>query len=144
LGSGSAAEHVGGTSNYEYFLEAPVELLPVTIDDELSGQRALLFAVSLSKLPLNEVDGLVLHLHESSHLDVSGIAIIVRIYSTLQSRGKVLYLVGVSEAVSRALSRLGLDGLVNVPKTAQRPPKETDPTLSALATRDYAAVTDLS
>ena len=118
-----------------------MELLPVLIDDELSGDIALRFAERLSNLPLDDVDGLVLTFNEASHLDVSGIAVIVRIYSKLQQRKKRLYLTGVSVEVARALTRLGLRDLLNVPKAAQRPPADTDPSLSVLATRPYPVVT---
>lgn len=117
-----------------------MDLLPITIDDELSGSVALRFAERLSRLPLEDVDGLVLHFNEESHLDVSGIAVIVRVYSKLRERKKVLYLYGVSVAVARALARLGLADVLNVPQSGKRPPKDTDPSLSVLATRDYPVV----
>ena len=109
-----------------------MKLLPIVLADELTGQTAFDFADGLARLGFDGYDGLLFQLGEASRLDVNGMAVLVRIFSHLESLGKVLYVVGASPDIARALSRLGLSRVLNTPQVARRPDIDTDPTLSAL------------
>ncbi len=116
-----------------------MKLLPIVLKDELTGETAFDFAEGLSLHGFAEYDGIVFQLDDSSSLDVNGLAVMVRIYSHLEQRGKRLYVVGASKSLSRAFSRLGLSRVLNAPDLAKRPTVDTDPTLSSL-TGSHVAV----
>ncbi|MCB9532583.1 MAG: hypothetical protein H6698_05755 [Myxococcales bacterium] len=109
-----------------------MKLLPILLQDELTGETAFDFADGLARHGFEQWDGLVFQLDEKSRLDVNGLAVIVRIFSHMQSLRKRLYVVGAPSDISRALSRLGLAAVLNAPEIARRPPLETDPSLSTL------------
>lgn len=103
-----------------------------SVKDELTGATAFDFADGLARHGYAEYDGIVFRLDDSSRLDVNGMAVIMRIYSHLQSLGKELYVVGASVEISRGLSRLGLAKVLNAPEVARREAVDTDPSLSTL------------
>ncbi len=109
--------------------------------NELTGDTAFQLADGLSRLDLNDHDGVILQLGPHSHIDVNGLAVIVRIFSHLKSRHKRLYVAGAPDRIGRALNRLGLSKVLRVPDMAHRAPVDTDPSLSAL-TGQFAAVPD--
>ena len=109
-----------------------MKLLPILLADELTGATAFDFADGLARHGFAEYDGIVFQLNEESRLDVNGMAVIMRIYSHLQSLGKELYVVGASTEISRGLSRLGIAKVLNAPEVAKRTAVDTDPMLSTL------------
>lgn len=112
-----------------------MKLLPILLTDELTGATAFDFADGLARHGYEDYDGIVFQLSDESSLDVNGMAVIMRIYSHLQSLRKQLYVVGASDEISRGLNRLGLARVLNAPKVARRPPVDTDPSLSTLTGR---------
>ncbi|MFT6399084.1 MAG: anti-anti-sigma regulatory factor [Bradymonadia bacterium] len=112
-----------------------MKLLPILLSDELTGATAFDFADGLARHGYEDYDGIVFQLNEDSSLDVNGMAVIMRIYSHLQSLNKRLYVVGANAEITRGLSRLGLAKVLNAPKVAQRPINDTDPTLATLTGR---------
>ena len=116
-------------------MKLQMKLLPILLADELTGATAFDFADGLARLGFAEYDGLVFQLNDESNLDVNGMAVIIRIYSHLQSLGKVLYVVGASDEISRSLNRLGLAKVLNAPKVTKPAAVDTDPTLSTLTGR---------
>lgn len=116
-----------------------MKLLPIVLEDELTGETAFDFADGLSRFDYSPYDAVVFQLDDASHIDVNGLAVIVRIYSHLKARDKRLYVVGASDELSRAIGRLGLSRVLNAPERARRQRNSTDPTLSAL-TGSHAVV----
>ncbi len=89
-----------------------MNLRTLHITDELDGRRALAFADDLTGTHVDNVSGFDISLRDVTHIDVSGVAVLVRIYSRLEERGKTLRLSDVPTTVAGLLQRLGVDDLL--------------------------------
>lgn len=118
-----------------------MKLLTIELNDELTGDTALMFADGLSRLNLDDHDGVLLQFTTKSQIDVNGLAVVVRVYSHLKGRKKRLYVDGAAERVTRAMDRLGLARVLHVPNLANRLAVDTDPSLSVL-TGQFPVVPD--
>ena len=116
-----------------------MKLLPIVLRDELTGETAFDFADGLARHGFEDWDGIAFQMSSQSALDVNGLAVIVRIYSHMESLGKRMYVVDAPTDIARAIARLGLTRVLNAPDVARRPPLDTDPTLSTL-TGSYRVV----
>lgn len=101
-----------------------MKFLPIRIDDELTGSVAFEFADGLSLCELEGYDGVVLELTEASHIDVNGMAVLVRVFSQLHCRGKSLHVVGACDDLSHCLTQLGLARALHAPPSRAPVPED--------------------
>jgi anti-anti-sigma factor len=86
-----------GTCSPTYFLA-----------DDLAGTTAIGLAKRLEKLPIERFDTIVLSLREVEHIDASGLAVLVRLYSRLASTKRQLVLRDISPPIAELLEGVGL------------------------------------
>ena len=85
-------------------------LFTLTLD--LSDIQAARPAAALDRLPLRDLDGIVLSLADAKQIDASALAFLVRLHSHLATHGKRLLLSEVPAPVREQLERIGLLGAV--------------------------------
>lgn len=79
---------------------------------DLTGRRALSLAQELARIPIAEIDALILTLAEVKTIDASGLAVLVRLYSHLMRSKKFLVLKEFSPEVEGILRRVGLESVL--------------------------------
>ena len=67
-----------------------VAFFEVIIREDLSGSAAFELAETIASLPLDRDDGVRLTFRSSARIDVTGVAVLVRLYSRLDASGKEL------------------------------------------------------
>lgn len=82
------------------------------IRDELNGPQALRFAAEVAHTPLEHIATVEISLRYASAVDVTGLAVLVRLYSQLQASGRRLTLTEVPEHIQRSFAAVGVTHLV--------------------------------
>ena len=80
----------------------------VIIREDLSGSAAFELAETIASLPLDRADGVRLSFRASARIDVTGVAVLVRLYSRLDASGKELVLGDAPPEIISTLDALGL------------------------------------
>lgn len=83
--------------------------------DELTGEAALQLAARIASRPLSRVRGVYLSLANARSVDATGVAVLVRLYSQLESAGKEFGLLDVPPEIDDDLREFGLDFLTRAP-----------------------------
>jgi anti-anti-sigma factor len=86
----------------------------LAIETGLMGDASMTLLDHVRALPFGNFDALHMNLKSVGEVDVSGIAVLVRIYSHLRRLGKRLVLTDVSDAVQHRLGAIGLDKVISV------------------------------
>ncbi|MCB9519412.1 MAG: STAS domain-containing protein [Myxococcales bacterium] len=84
------------------------------IRDELSGTQALEFAASVAAR-LDGVDRVELSMRRAGLLDVTGVAVLVRMYGQLARQGRALALTDVPAHIAAQLQLVGLSRVLATP-----------------------------
>lgn len=90
------------------------------IREELNGSNALRFAEQLGASSFRGVAGIELSLGGASHVDVAGLAVLVRVYSQLLACGRTLVVRDVPTHVRAQFERLGIEHMIADPAPARR------------------------
>lgn len=80
----------------------------VIIREPLAGSSAFELADTINSLALDRVDGVRLSFTTRAGIDVTGVAMLVRLYSRLRAAGKSLTLGDVPPHVQQTLDAVGL------------------------------------
>lgn len=91
------------------------------IRDELNGAQALRFAAEVAQTSLAHIDTVEFSLRYASGVDVTGLAVIVRLYSQLQASGRELTLTEVPERIEAAFAAVGVTHLITRERRAWFP-----------------------
>jgi anti-anti-sigma regulatory factor len=97
-----------------------VALFEVIIREDLSGSAAFELAETIASLPLDRVDGVRLTFRATARIDVTGVAVLVRLYSRLNASGKELVLGDAPPEIVSTLDALGLSAML-VQRLPMRP-----------------------
>ena len=85
----------------------------LSIKEDLVEQNAVRFADYIKRIPFQRFDRIVLSLAGVEHIDASGIAVLVRLYSHLMNKNKNLVLIGITLPVLELLRQIGLDEVMS-------------------------------
>jgi anti-anti-sigma factor len=81
------------------------------LEHDLHGAQALELARELNHFPIHAMDRMVLRMNKVQHLDATGLAILVRLFSHLSARGKHLELDCLTPSIRHFLDQHGLTEL---------------------------------
>lgn len=83
-------------------------LCTLDVRTDLCGTEAFGLAHQVRDLPLEQAEGVRLRFAPTAEMDVTGVAVVVRLYSQLSASGKRLVLADAPLKMRRALDELGL------------------------------------
>lgn len=96
-----------------------MKLRSYIIRDELNGPQALRFADTLAQ-QADDLDAIELSLRHATGVDVAGLAVLVRVKSQMQSRGRQVAITNAPRHVRAAFADLGLEHLLTEQKAERR------------------------
>ncbi len=103
--------------------KAPQNDMIVEIQHDLAGTHALSMVYEMDKVPVHRVDRIILSFAKVRRIDATGLAMLVRLYSQLISRGKQLLLTQLTQQVRTLLEQIGFSGVLETIPMLQPTPE---------------------